>query len=229
MIYFSPEKQTAHLRCRDRGAWTTTHLVLQGPGILEGAQSCQISLGNLQLYAEIRGSSQFDEPSEPLIITLQLPVTSDGELQALRKVMDTHRIDQLIARVNTHKMEADLADLVKLDPHGTTNTVTNTHWTTPLLLVTSVIVTLYYCTCTHGKVLLRGCGKNHAVQPLTRFQLFHHQRPFHQPHHPWTRMVLRPVIPDQTSLCMRYKTTTELTQHAEKDSRMHKSKCSVAW
>jgi len=97
-----------------------------------------------------------------LIITAQLPVTSDSELQVLRKVVDTHSIDQLIARVNTHKMEADLADLVKLDPHSTTTTVTNTHWTTPLLLVTSVIVTivtLYYCICTHGKVLLRCCGK----------------------------------------------------------------------
>ena len=65
-------------------------------------------------------------------------------------------------------MEADLADLIKLDPHSTTNTVTNTHWTTPLLLATSVIVTiviLYYCTCTHGKVLLKGCGKKESRSP----------------------------------------------------------------
>ena len=122
----------------------------------------------MQLYAEVRGSSQFDAPSEPLIITAQLPVTSDGELQALRKDLDTHSIDQLIARVNTHKMEADLADLVKLDPHGTTTTVTNTHWTTPLLLVTAVIViivTLYYCTCTHGQGLLRCCVKKESRKP----------------------------------------------------------------
>jgi len=86
----------------------------------------------------------------------------------LGKVMDTHSIDQLIARVNTHKMEADLADLVKLDPLSTTNPVTNTQWTTPLLLVTAVIValvTLYYCTCTHGKVLLRCCVKKGSRTP----------------------------------------------------------------
>jgi len=168
VIYFSPEKQAAHLRCRNMGAWTTTHLVLQGPGILEGAQSCQISLGNLQLYAEIRGSSQFDAPSEPLIITPQLPVTSDGELQALRKVLDTHSIDQLIAKVNANKLGANLADLVKLDPHSTTNTVTNTHWTTLLLLATSVVVILvicYYCTCTHGRVLLKCCVKKESRSP----------------------------------------------------------------
>jgi len=122
----------------------------------------------LQLYAAIRGSSQFDAPSEPVIITAQLPITSDSDLQVLRKVMDTHSIDQLIARVNNHKMEAELADLVKLDPHSTTNTITDTRWTTPLLLVTSVIVTLvtfYYCTCTHGKVLLRCCVKKESRTP----------------------------------------------------------------
>jgi len=168
VIYFSPEEQAAHLRCRNMGAWTTTHLVLQGPGILEGAQSCQIFLGNLRLYAEIRGSSQFDAPSETLIVAPQVPVTSDGELQALKKVMDTHSIDQLIAKVNANKMEADLSYLVKLDPHSTTNTVTNTPWTTPLLLATSVIVTLvilYHCTCTHGKELLRRCVKKESRSP----------------------------------------------------------------
>ena len=35
--------------------------------------------GNLQLYAEVRGSSQFDAPSEPVIITAQLPITSSSE------------------------------------------------------------------------------------------------------------------------------------------------------
>ena len=65
-------------------------------------------------------------------------------------------------------MGANLADLVKLDPHSTTNTVTNTHWTTPLLLTLSVIVILvlvYYCTCTHGKVLLRCCVKKESRGP----------------------------------------------------------------
>ena len=95
--------------------------------MLQGAQSCQISLGDLQLYAEIRGSSQFDAPSESLIIAPQVPVTCDGKLQALRNVLDTDSIDQLLAKVNAHKLEANIADLVRLDPLSTTNTVTNTH------------------------------------------------------------------------------------------------------
>jgi len=162
VVYFSPEKQTAHLRCRRMGAWTTTHLVLQGPGTLQGAQSCQISLGDLQLYAE------FDAPSESLIIASQVPVTSDGVLQALRNVSNTDRIDQMLAKVNAHKLEASIADLVRLDPLGTINTVTNTHWTTLLLMTTAVSVVLmvvYYCTCTYGNVLLRCCVKKESRRP----------------------------------------------------------------
>ena len=167
VVYFTPEERTAHLRCHNKGAWTTTHLVLRDSGLLKEAQSCQISLGDLQLYAAIRGSSQFDAPSEPVIITAQLPITSDSELQSLEKVMDAHSIDQLIARVNTQKMEADLSDLVSLDPLSTTNPVTKTQWTTPLLLVTTVIVVLailYYCTCTHKK-WLRCCVKTGSRTP----------------------------------------------------------------
>jgi len=89
--------------------------------MLQGAQSCQISLGDLQLYAEIWGSSQFDAPSESLIIAPQVPVSTDGELQALRNVLDTHSIDQLLANVNAHTLEANIADLVSLDPHSNNN------------------------------------------------------------------------------------------------------------
>ena len=168
VVYFYPEKQTAHLRCRNMGAWTTTHLVLQVPGMLQGAQSFQISLGDLQLYAEIRGSSQFDAPSDSLIIAPQVPVITDGELQALINVLETHSIDQLLDKVNAHTLEANIADLVRLDPHRTTNTVTNTHWTTLLLMATAVTVVLlvvYNCTCTHGKVLLQCCVKKESRSP----------------------------------------------------------------
>jgi len=160
VIYFSPEKQAAHLRCRNMGAWTTNHLVLQGPGLLEGAQSCQISLGNLQLYAEIRGSSQFDATSEALIITPQVPVTSDGELQALRKVMDTHSLDQLIAKVNAHKMEADLADLVKLDPHSTTNSHKHT--------LDYAFVAGHFSGCNFGNILLLYVYTRQGVDKMLR-------------------------------------------------------------
>ena len=129
--------------------------MLHGPGMLPDFA------GDLQLYAEILGSSQFDAPSEPWIVTPQLPVTSDSELQALRNVLNNDGIDALLAKVTAHKLEANIADPVSLDPLGTSSTV-NTHWTTPLLVTTSVIVifvVVYHCTRTHVRILLKYCAQ----------------------------------------------------------------------
>jgi len=118
---------------------------------MQGTLSCHVTLGDLQLYAEIRGSSQFEAPSELMIVTPQLPVTSDNELQALRNVLNTDGIDELISKITAQKLEANLADLFSLDPVGTSHTV-NTSWPTPLLVTTSVIlivVVIYYCMYTH--------------------------------------------------------------------------------
>jgi hypothetical protein len=113
------------------------------------------------LYAEIRGSSQFEAPAELMIVNAQLPVTSDNELQALKNVLNTGSIDELLSKLTAQKLEANVADLVSLEPLTTPNTV-RTNWTTPLLLATSMIVIVamfYYCTCTHGRMLLKCCVK----------------------------------------------------------------------
>jgi hypothetical protein len=116
----------------------------------------------------MRGSSQFEAPAELMIVTAQLPVTSDNELQALKNVLNTGSIDELLSKLTAHKLEANLADLVSLEPLTTPNTV-GTNWTTPLLLATSVIVivaVVYYCTCTHGRMLLKCCiKKSHDPVP----------------------------------------------------------------
>jgi hypothetical protein len=142
--------------------------MLQGAGTLQGAQACHITLGDLQLYAEMSGSSQFEAPAELMIVTAQQPVTSDNELQALKNVLNTGSIDELLSKLTAHKLEANLADLVSLEPLTTPNTV-GTHWTTPLLLATSVIVivaVVYYCTCAHGRMLLKCCiKKSHDPVP----------------------------------------------------------------
>jgi len=74
-------------------------MMLQGAGTLQGARSCHVTLGDLQLYAEIRGSSQFEVPTELVIVTPRLPVTSDNELQALKNVLNTDAVDELLSKV----------------------------------------------------------------------------------------------------------------------------------
>jgi hypothetical protein len=69
VLYYTPEPRTAHFRCRNsRGEWATDSLQLDKAGTLSGVQSCHITCGDLQLYAEIKGNSQFEVPS-PQIIT----------------------------------------------------------------------------------------------------------------------------------------------------------------
>ena len=69
--------------------------------------------------------------------------------------MDTHSIDQLIAKVNANKMEADLADLVKLDPPSTTNTVTNT--------LDYAFAASHISDCNFGNILLLYVYKRQGV------------------------------------------------------------------
>ena len=90
VLYYTSEPQNAHFRCRgSKGGWTTNNLLLNGAGTLSGAQSCHITWGDLQLYAETRGNSQFEVPGHQIIVPLQLTVTSGSELEALKKISET--------------------------------------------------------------------------------------------------------------------------------------------
>ena len=72
---------------------------------MQEVQAYHVTLGDLQLYAEIRGSSQFEAPAALMIVTPQLPVTSDNELQALKNVLNTDAIDELLSEVTASKLD----------------------------------------------------------------------------------------------------------------------------
>jgi hypothetical protein len=132
---------------------------LEGAGILSGEQSCHITSEDLQLYAEIGGNSQFEVPTPQIIYPSPPAVTSDSELEVLKKISETTKVDELIATVSAHKMEENVDELVKLHPLEFPRT-DNTAWTMPLLLATSsilVAVVLYYCAHTHLDNILKCC------------------------------------------------------------------------
>jgi len=160
VLYFTPEPQTAHLRCRDsRGEWTTDNILLNGAGSLSGVQSCHITWGDMQLYAEIRGNSQFEAPNPQIIIPSQFPVVSDKEWETLKQITETKGLDQLIAAVTAHKMETSVDELVKIHQSEPPQTYNST-WTTPLLLAMScllVAMLLYYCVHSHLPALTTWC------------------------------------------------------------------------
>jgi len=174
VLYYAPEPQIAHFRCHGtNGGWTTHNMLLDGAGTLSGGQSCHIIWGELQLYAEVRGNSQFEVPGPQIRIPPQLTVTSDSELEFLKKISETNKVDELIATVTAHKMEVSVDDLLTLHQLELPHT-DNTHWTMPLLLATSsilVAVVMYYCAYTYLGTLLKCCTnkespdvRNHCSQ-----------------------------------------------------------------
>jgi hypothetical protein len=167
-LYYTAEPQGTHFRCREAEGWTSVNLMLEGAGTLEGSQSCHITSGELQLYAEIRGSSQFEVPTPHIIIPSQIAVTSDSELGALRNVLDTGKVDEIIATVSAHKMEANVDDLVKLHPTSTPHTYHN-DWIIPLLLATSsilVVMVIHVYARTYLRTLLKCCTSKESPKVL---------------------------------------------------------------
>ena len=160
VLYFTPEPRTAHVRCLDsREEWTTVNILLNGAGSLSGVQSCHITWGDMQLYAEIRGNSQFEAPNPQIIIPSQFPVVSDKEWETLKQITETKGLDQLIAAVTAHKMETSVDELVKIHQSEPPQTYNST-WTTPLLLAMScllVAMLLYYCVHSHLPALTTWC------------------------------------------------------------------------
>ena len=160
-MYFTPEPQPVHFRC-----WTTVRMQLQGTGTLQGAQSCHVTFGDLQLYAEVRGSSKFEAPNPLIMVTPQLSVASDSELAVLKNALNTDQIDELISRVSSRKLEANINDLVLLHPLTMKHAV-HTGWTTPLLIATATIlfVVIIYCVYTHWNTLIKCCTKKQLHSP----------------------------------------------------------------
>jgi len=81
VLYYFPELRKVVIRCRDSENWITDNIVMEGAGILGNVQHCHISAGNLYLYAEIRGETNFEETNLRILYPPQLTQTTNSELQ----------------------------------------------------------------------------------------------------------------------------------------------------
>ena len=157
VVYYLPEARNAYFRCRDSQGWKSTNLMLDGAGTLLGVKSCHITVGNLQLYAEIRGEAQFEGPMPQVIYPSQFTVTSHNELEVLKKMAETQNMDELIAKISAQKMEANVDALVSL-PSTIPPRTDNTSWMVPTFFATTVtlaLLVLCYCAVTPFRKLLK--------------------------------------------------------------------------
>ena len=171
VVYHFPEPRNVNLRCRDGENWVTTNIALEGAGILSNVNQCHISAGNLQLYAEIRGETDFEGTTPRVVFPPQLALTTDSELQQLKDLFQTQNVEELVTAISNHKLDMKVDTLTKIYPRAAP--VTNQmQWTIPVLIATSatlVLVILYYCTHTYVQGLLgcNCCGR----QPESRARL----------------------------------------------------------
>jgi hypothetical protein len=137
-------------------------MILQGAEMFADAQSCHVTSGGLQLFAELHGETEV-QVRVPLMIYPSHPtVTSDSELETLRKMSEQQEIGELVSTISAHKMEADVYTLIKL--HSSTLPHTNSlHWITPVLItvtVSLVLIVVYHfshtCLCKILKCSTRG-------------------------------------------------------------------------
>jgi hypothetical protein len=158
--------------------WTTRTMVLEGTGFLHDVRPCHITAGGLQLYAEIRGQTELERATPMIIHPSPLNITSDREVEALRKVSDTIKVDELIATISAHKTDTAVESLVELllsvlpQPHSS-------NWTIPLLLGTSstlAAAVLYFCLRAHGKTILKCFSHKRPPIPTVRSSLDYSRR-----------------------------------------------------
>ena len=86
--------------------------MLKGAGALSGAQSCDITAGNLHLYAEIRGEAQFEGQVPQVMCPSRPAVASHSKLEVLKEMVETQKMVELIAKVSAYNMEANVGALL---------------------------------------------------------------------------------------------------------------------
>ena len=101
------------------------------------------------MYAEIKGSSQFEVPSPQIITPPQFSVVSDSEWESLKQITETKGVDQLIAAVTAHKMETSVDELVKLHQSELTHRQHDLDNATNLGNVISLSCHVVVLLCTH--------------------------------------------------------------------------------
>jgi hypothetical protein len=160
VMFFLPEPTDVFCKCQHHGpAWETSTLQLHGAGFLHNVARCHIAAGSLQLFAEIRGQTDFESNAPRVVYPSPITVTTDSELESLKNLSDNNKLNELITQLSSHNMEASVDALVQLKPLSPLP-ISHSHWSIPLLITTSttlIMAILYFCLREHGATILKCC------------------------------------------------------------------------
>jgi hypothetical protein len=170
VMFFLPEPTDVVCKCRYRGPeWNTSTLQLQGAGFLHDVARCHITAGSLQLFAEVRGQTDFEGNAPLVVYPSPITVTTDSELESLKNLSDNNNLNELITQLSAHHMETSVDALLQLKPLSPLPT-SHSHWSIPLLITTSTTLTmaiLYFCLREHWVTILKCCTQNTPAITVT--------------------------------------------------------------
>ena len=116
-----PEPTGMFSRCRKNQSWAASSIVLDGAGRVTNLEMCQITAGNLQLYAQLNGEKRVRTDVPAVIAPSHQVMTSPSELNKLRDVNAERATYKLLNTLSVHNVDPSMKDLLAL------NTVMTTH------------------------------------------------------------------------------------------------------
>jgi hypothetical protein len=149
IVFYTPEPYRVFFRCNRQNRWQTDARTLQGSGLIRGASACHVSTDQFQLRPVLREQSRFNTPTQLLYTPSFQLLNSEGELQAVRRFINTSYFANIATRPGTHLSLADVTArygfAATADP-GTRGT----HWCLAVLtsvVTTSCLLTAYQLIC----------------------------------------------------------------------------------
>jgi hypothetical protein len=107
IVFYTPEPRRVFFRCKEQNRWQTSTRALKGSELIKGASSCHVSTDRVQLRPVLRAESWFNGPTQLLYTPSFQLLSSDGELQAVKKFINTSYFSAVAASPGVRLSLAD--------------------------------------------------------------------------------------------------------------------------
>jgi hypothetical protein len=108
IVFYTPEPRRAFFRYKLQNRWQTTTRTLNGSGLIKGASACHFSMDQVQLRPVLRVQSRVHSPTQLLYTPSFQLLNTEGELQAVRRFVNTSYFANIATRPGTHLSLADV-------------------------------------------------------------------------------------------------------------------------
>jgi hypothetical protein len=108
IVFYTTEPRRVFFRCKLENHWQTTTRSLHGSGLIKGAAACHVATDRLQLRSVLRVESRFNSPTQLLYTPNFQLLSPKGELQAVRRFLNTCYFINVATSSGTRLSPADV-------------------------------------------------------------------------------------------------------------------------